>query len=119
MASRCRRRRGRAKTRTGSNEVGTLPGSANADVWVRDTGSGELFGPFPSGTRIKYVEANGAQPSMSPMGGNNGKGKGRAQAVDYQIRGQGDMEIVTYDEHGEVTTLCLVPPFPKYQTTHD
>ncbi len=105
---------GQGQNEDGFYEVGTLPGFETAPVWVRDTGSGTVFGPFASDTKIKYVEANGAPASVSPMGGNNGKGKGQADAVGYQIRGQGDIEVVAYDERGhQVTSLCLVPPFPK------
>ena len=41
------------------------------EFFVVDTGSGTVFGPFPSGTRIKYTEAPGAAPEQKPMGGPN------------------------------------------------
>lgn len=59
-------------------------------------------------------EANGATPSIGPMGGNNGNGGGQAKAVDFQIRARGDAQAFFVDEKGvEVSVTCLVPPFPK------
>jgi hypothetical protein len=105
---------GQGQNEDGFYEISSLPLSEGQEVWIRDTGTGTMFGPFPSGTRVKYIEANGAEPSMTQMGGNNGNGNGQAKAVDYQIRGQGDMQVLVFDEDGgEVTTMCLVPPFPK------
>lgn len=93
---------------------GTLPGALGEDVFIRDDGSGTVFGPFANGTRIKWVEGNGADPNISPMGGNNGNGNGNAVAVDYQIKAQGDAQAFYVDEKGvEVSVTCLVPPFPK------
>ena len=34
---------------------------------LRDT-DGNEFGTFPSGTKVKYTEANGAAPSVKKMG---------------------------------------------------
>ena len=93
---------------------GTLPSSEGEPVYIRDDESGVVFGPFDDGTRIKWVEANGAEPTISPMGGNNGNGNGQANAVDYQIRARGDAHSLFIDEEGvEVSVTCLVPPFPK------
>lgn len=93
---------------------GTIPLTQGVDVSIRDDESGVVFGPFQSGTKIKWVEANGATPSISPMGGNNGNGNGQANAVDYQIRAQGDAEAFVIDENGiETSVKCLVPPFPQ------
>ena len=53
-------------------------------------------GPYPytAYLKIKYTEANGAEPSEKVMGSNNAKGngkdKGQADAVAYHIKGQGD-----------------------------
>ncbi len=104
---------------SGQNEdgfyvFGTLPSAGREPVLIRDDGSGALFGPFDSGVRIKWVEANGAQPAVTPMGGNNGKGKGQATAVSFMIRAQGDAVASYFDEDGnEITVACRVPPFPK------
>lgn len=98
----------------GFYEFGTLAGAWGEQVRVRDDGSGTVFGPFPNGTRVKWVEANGATPSIGPMGGNNGNGGGQAKAVDFQIRARGDAQAFFVDEKGvEVSVTCLVPPFPK------
>ena len=95
---------------------GTLPSALGEQVWIRDDGSGVVFGPFDDGTRIKWVEANGAEPSISDMGSNNGSNgnNGQANAVDYQIKAQGDAQAFFTDEDGvEVSTTCLVPPAPQ------
>lgn len=105
---------GQGQNEDGFYEISSLPGSENQEVFVRDTATGTTFGPFEPGTRVKYVEANGAKPSIKPMAANGSNNNGSATAVDWQIKGQGDMQIVVVDEDGgEVTTTCLVPPFPK------
>jgi len=78
------------------------------EIFVTDTGSGVVFGPFPNGTKIKYTEANGAEPSIKPMGGPD-------SAVDWHIKGQGDAELFAEDDAGNVSepAACLVPPPPK------
>jgi hypothetical protein len=90
-------------------------GGPTNSLFVRDTETGTIFGPFPPGTRIKYTEANGRTPGSRPQGGNNGNGKGRALAVDWHIWGQGDAEVFALDEAGAETEAvsCLVPPAPK------
>jgi hypothetical protein len=77
-------------------------------IFVEDTGSGIVFGPFPSGTAIKYTEVNGATPSIKPMGGPN-------SAVDWHIKGQGDAIVYAVDAVGNVgaAVWCRVPPPPK------
>lgn len=107
----------------GQNQDGFYEISAEDVVWppealelfVADTGSGTVFGPFPVGTKIKYTEANGAAPSIKEMGGNNGNGNGQANAVDWHIKGQGDAEAFAVDGSGNVSpaAACLVPPSPK------
>lgn len=104
---------GQGQNQDGFYEFGSKGVGGPDLVWVEDMGTGTVFGPFESGVRIKYVEANGAAPSIRPMGGNNGRG-GSATAVDYQIKGQGDAAAVYFDEDGNVIrTACLVPPFPQ------
>lgn len=78
------------------------------DIYVIDTGTGTVFGPFAVGTNIKYTEANGATPSQELMGGPD-------SAVAWHIKGQGDMAIVAVDGSGNASDplLCLVPPPPK------
>ena len=80
----------------------------NPQIFVLDTGSGIVFGPFASGTKIKYTEANGATPSMKPMGGPN-------SAIAQHIKGTGDAAVYAVDASGNVGTMvsCLVAPLPK------
>jgi len=80
-------------------------------IFVLDTGSGTVFGPFVSGTKIKYTEANGATPIQKKMG----SGKGQAGAVDWHITGNGDAAVYAVDASGNEASpvSCLVPPPPK------
>jgi hypothetical protein len=82
-------------------------------VFVTDMGSGTVFGPYPVGTNIKYVQAPGATPSVAPMGGNRGGGGG-GTAVGYLITGTGDAQLTAVDGSGNVSApaACLVPPPP-------
>lgn len=97
----------------GQNEDGFYEiGSTDAvdpdvDVFVIDTGSGMVFGPFEAGTRIKYTEANRA-PTIRAMGG-------PSSAVSWHIWGTGDAAVVGVDPSGNVgaQVSCLVPPPPK------
>jgi hypothetical protein len=72
---------------------------------VFGTADDTTFGPFPSGTTIKYVEANGATPTQSPGPG----------AIDWMIKGNGDFGIYAVDASGNVSdhVQCHVPPPPK------
>jgi hypothetical protein len=96
--------------RGGQNEDGFYLVSTNTgkDVLVKDTGSGRVFGPFPSGTKIKYTQAPGATPSIKKIGSTNGQ----AGAVKYHITGTGDAFVFPTGEpnHG---AFCKVPPPPK------
>jgi hypothetical protein len=91
----------------GQNEDGFyLVGAVgDTDVILSDT-DGNVFGTFPSGTVVKYTEANGATPSVKKIGSENGQ----AGAVDFHITGTGDL-VVTSVEGTSVT--CFVPPPPK------
>ena len=95
--------------RGGQNEDGfyRVSSTTGEDVFVVDTGSGTVFGPYPSGTVVKYTEANGATPSEKKIGSTNGQ----AGAVLVHITGTGDMGVTT-DPNAE-PTLCFVPPPPK------
>ena len=86
----------------GFYEVGTNVGT---DVILRDT-DGNVFGTFRSGTRVKYTESNGAEPSVKKIGSVNGQ----SDAVDFHIKGTGDLVVVPID--GAAVT-CPVPPPPK------
>ena len=103
----------------GPNPAGHVPSSHNPDgffrltatdvvdtspeVYLRDTGSGTVWGPFASGQLIKYTE-NGARPSMKTMPGGI-----------LKITGTGDAEVYATDFSGNTSapTACLVPPPPK------
>jgi hypothetical protein len=83
------------------------------DIFVVDKGKDGIFGttddttfgPFPSGTKIKYVEANGATPGQKPGPGD----------IDWMINGQGDFGVFAVDASGNVGdhVQCHVPPPPK------
>ena len=75
-------------------------------VYVRDTGSGTVFGPYASGQQIKYTEANGATPREKPLGGSSGI---------LHLIGTGDAELYAQDFSGNVSASvsCLVPPRPQ------
>jgi hypothetical protein len=96
---------------TGQNEDGFYELTAedlvdpDPQIFVTDTESGTVFGPFPSGTNIKLVQAPGAEPNIKP-----GPGE-----VDWIITLNGDAEVTAVDDSGNVSTaaVCLVPPPPK------
>lgn len=72
-------------------------------VTVTDLGSGHVFGPFTSGTNIKYVQSNGG-PAIKPGTG----------AVDWNIKGTGDASVTGTDASGNSASVtCLVPRPPK------
>jgi len=103
--------------KTGQNPDGfyELVGSdnvdSNVDIFIVDMGSGVIFGPFPSGTRINYTQANGAAPDQKKMSSDNGQ----ADAVDWHIIGNGDLSLYAIDTSGNESepVSCLVPPPPK------
>jgi hypothetical protein len=85
----------------------------NPQVWVVDKGKDGVFGtaddttfgPFASGTKIKYVEANGATPSQEQASGD----------IDWRIKGNGDFGVYAVDSSRNVSEhiQCHVPPPPK------
>jgi hypothetical protein len=79
--------------------------SEDLEVYVLDSGSGTVFGPFAPGTRIKYTQAQDAQPQQKPMGG------GPANAVSWHITGNGDAFVfaVDSDDASSGRVACLVP----------
>lgn len=86
----------------GFYEVGT---DAGTPVILQDT-DGNVFGQFPSGTKVKYTEANGAEPSVKKIGSESGQ----ADAVDFHITGTGDLVVVAREGN---SVTCPVPPPPK------
>jgi len=99
---------------TGQNEDGFYELTAldlvdpNPEIFVRDTVSGTVFGPFASGTKIKYSEDQSATPIQKKMGGPN-------SAIDWHIIGNGDAAVFAVDASGNIAVdvSCLVPPPPK------
>jgi hypothetical protein len=83
------------------------------DIFVVDKGTDGIFGtaddttfgPFASGTKIKYTEANGATPGQKPGAGD----------IDWMINGRGDFGVYAVDASGNVGdhVQCHVPPPPK------
>ena len=81
----------------GSTKVGTTWASACSDT-------GQLQ---RAPTKVKYTEANGAEPSVKKIGSDNGQ----AGAIDFHITGTGDLVVVPVD--GGASATCPVPPPPK------
>jgi hypothetical protein len=79
------------------------------EIFVTDSGSGTVFGPFPVDTKIKYVQAPGGTPSIRLMGGNAG------HEPYWLIKGRGDALVTGVDGSGNVSdpVSCLVPPPPQ------
>jgi hypothetical protein len=67
---------------------------------------GVTFGPFPSGSVIKYTQAPGSTPSEKTIGSSTGQ----AGAVIVHITGPDELVVRSVDGN---TTTCLVPPPPK------
>ena len=103
----------------GQNEDGFYQLLATDDVWpassleifVTDTGSGTVFGPYAVGTVIKYTQ----DPSAVPEAKSIGSGNGQAGAVEAHVIGNGDAAIYSFDGSGNTSAPvpCLVPPPPK------
>jgi len=97
----------------GQNQDGFYTLQAEDDLWpeeelkmyIRDSGSGHVFGPYDYGTNIKYTETNGAKPSEK-------RGSG---VVLKKLKGRGDAMVYAVDGSGNQSpeVACLVPPKPK------
>jgi uncharacterized repeat protein (TIGR01451 family) len=74
-------------------------------VTLTDFQSGQVFGPFPSATKVKLTQAPGGRPSIK-------KGPGE---IDWHITINGDAQVRGIDFSGNVSdpVSCLVPPAPK------
>ena len=72
------------------------------DLYVHDTASSAVFGPYPSGTKIKLVQAPGATPTVKPGTG----------MVDYKVTLKGDARIIGVDDshNASAPVNCTVPP---------
>ncbi len=101
----------------GQNQDGFYRVSATDLVWpasalrvlVTDSGSGAVFGPFPTGTKIKYVQAPGGKPGSRLMGDTG------VHENYWQLTGKGDAVVTGLDGSGNVSApvSCLVPPRPQ------
>ncbi|GGP67336.1 vWA domain-containing protein [Saccharothrix coeruleofusca] len=75
------------------------------EVYVADSASSYVFGGFPSGTKIKLVQAPGATPNQKVGVGD----------IDWRITLNGDALVYAVDASGNQSApvSCLVPPGPK------
>ena len=92
---------------SGQNDDGfyLIRSDSGEPVFVVDLGSGTIFGPYPSGSTVKYTQAPGATPNAKSIGSTNGQ----AGAVVIHITGTGDMGVRIEGN----TITCLVPPPPR------
>ena len=92
---------------SGQNDDGfyLISSDSGLPVLVVDLGSGTTFGPFPSGSTVKYTQAPGGTPDAKKIGSTNGQ----AGAVLVHITGTGDMGVRIEGN----TATCLVPPPPR------
>ena len=75
------------------------------DIFIRDAADPSItFGPFPSGTKIKLVQAPGAQSKVKEGTGD----------IDYKVTLRGDALIVGIDnfDNASAPAVCLVAPPP-------
>jgi hypothetical protein len=71
------------------------------DIYVHDTGSDAVFGPYANGSTFKITQAPGATPQETAGTG----------AVDWRLRLQGDALVTVTDAAGNIgTATCEVPP---------
>lgn len=85
---------------------GSDPQTGSAvEIWLDDSDSSAVFGPFDPGTKIKLVQSPDEEPSIRPMRGD----------VDYMIKIKGDAIITATDSAGNVSdpVTCFVPPKPQ------
>jgi hypothetical protein len=77
----------------------------NPEIFIHDSASSFVAGPFASGTTIKLIQSPGGKPSVSPGTG----------AIDWRVRLNGDALLFAEDASGNVAgpISCLVPPPPK------
>jgi hypothetical protein len=101
----------------GPNPAGTVPSADNEDgffvmratdnvdpsvpIYIKDLGSGTVYGPFPSGTTFKLTQAPGAPVKAKDMTGE----------VKWKFTFNGDAQLIATDLAGNTATAtCLVPP---------
>jgi hypothetical protein len=78
------------------------------DTSVLGTWDGVYFGPFDSGTVVKFTEAKGATPQQKPIGG-------PSSAVQWHITLPSDAVVCAVDAAGNISDpdIQYVPPLPK------
>lgn len=78
------------------------------EIFLVDTGSGTVFGPFTHGTTVKYTQSPGATPTQKQIGGPGSQ-------VQWHIKGTGDAAVFAVDASGNESAQvrCLVPPQPQ------
>ena len=90
----------------GQNEDGFYLIGSDVGTPVTVVTGSVTFGPYPSGTVVKYTQALGATPTQKSIGSTNGQ----AGAVVVHITGPDELVVQTVDLN---TTTCYVPPPPK------
>ena len=90
----------------GQNEDGFYKISSDVGTNVFVVTGGVTFGPFASGSVIKYTQAPGATPSIKTIGSSTGQ----AGAVIVHVTGPDELVVRSIDG---ATTTCFVPPPPK------
>ena len=90
----------------GQNEDGFYKISSDVGTNVFVVTGGVTFGPFPSGSVVKYTQAPGSTPTSKTIGSQNGQ----AGAVITHITGPDELVVRSQDGR---TVTCLVPPPPK------
>jgi hypothetical protein len=75
------------------------------DIFLADSASSAVFGPFASGTKIKLTQSPGGQPSIKEGAGD----------IDWKIHINGDALVTGTDASGNTSApvSCRVPPPPK------
>ena len=101
----------------GPNPAGHVPSADNQDgffrmvssdnvdasvpIYIKDLGSGTVFGPYSSGTTFKLTQAPGAPVTVKAFTG----------AVNWKFTFTGDAQLIATDAAGNTATAtCLVPP---------
>lgn len=101
----------------GPNPAGTEPSADNEDgffrmvvsdnvdasvpIYIKDLGSGTVFGPFASGTTFKLTQAPGAPVRARDFTGD----------VTWKFTFNGDAQLIATDAAGNTSTAtCMVPP---------
>ncbi len=79
--------------------------TAELQIFVIDTGSGTVFGPFSNGVKTKYDIDQDAVPETKLIGSQ--KGKAKAGEIDWHIIGNGAAEVTAVDGSGNSATVLL------------